>query len=597
MHNYLEEYHNLVDSGEVVVCEKIKQEIAIEKKMFNNVEIRFDIVKASRPLRFIETYCKHHKGDFKGKDFKLEIWQKWMVQSIFGFVWNFDTDEIERQAVALEEELLECEDVFEREHKQIKIIQLRDKIKRNGTRVCSEFMLMIARKNGKTALAAGISLYMLLSDGENSPEVYSVATKQDQASLLYKDSLKMVNQSPDLLKVTKELKQSNTITGLKNDGIFKALSKDHKSQDGLNPSYANFDEVHALRDRNVYDVVVSGMGARKQPLIGMTTTAGHDRGYFFDSQYFYYESILKGVVENLSIRLFIFEQDDAEEINNPVMWRKSNPGLGTINSFSYLSEQVKKALQDPVQKKNVLCKNFNIQVTDNDAFFDEMHCRINPFDEDELFGQYGHIGVDLGPKQDLTIITFLAVSGDLKKPEFRVKQWALFPEATIDEREATDKIPYRQYVDDGVIHLVRGDQVTQHHVREFVEELVKKYKFKVRNAGIDPYRCEELIQLWQDMYGKDFAIATHNQWRKAMSPTIYRLRSHLFNKRVFFNHNLLRVHLASCAADIDKEEMLVLVKLNDNVRIDAAHSLIYAVKAFELFFGVQEQSKEDDEDI
>ena len=202
-------------------------------------------------IDFIEDFCKHSKGSMGGQPFLLELWQKALVSAMFGIV---------------------------------------DKI--DGTRKYQEVILIVGRKNGKSTLAAAIGLYLTIADGELGPEIYSVATKKDQAKIIWLEAKKMIQKSPALRKRMKTL--VSEINSSVNDSVFKPLGRDSDTLDGLNVHGALFDEVHAWKDQNLYDVVVDGTSSRDNPMIFTTSTAGTVRESVFDRLYDEAEMVING---------------------------------------------------------------------------------------------------------------------------------------------------------------------------------------------------------------------------------------------------------------------------------------------------------------
>ena len=240
-YNPIIEYWENIQSGEEVVSDKVRR---VYKKLVQDIfnqdsEWEYNLKRANHAIEFIENFCKHSKGKMGGKPFVLELWQKAMIAALFGFVHKID-----------------------------------------GIRKYRELILIIARKNGKSTLGSAIALYMLLADGEPGPEVVSAATKKDQAKIVWSESKRMVKKSPVLRKRVRTL--VHELISDFNDGTFKPLSSDSNTLDGLNVHCALIDELHAIEDKNLYDVIVDGMTAREQPLSIITTTAGTVREGIFN---------------------------------------------------------------------------------------------------------------------------------------------------------------------------------------------------------------------------------------------------------------------------------------------------------------------------
>ena len=283
--NYIREYYEKISSGEIVAGEKIKKIYGklVSEIDDSNLPFYFDEKKADRPIEFIEKFCKQAEGNL-GEPIKLELFQKAFIQAVFGFI-NRDTH----------------------------------------TRRFNEVMLLMARKNGKTTLLSAIALYMMIADGEGSAECYSVATKKDQASKCFKSACAMRSQSPEIRAIVNKRRTDMYMPSTFSS--FEPLSSDSNTLDGLNSHLVVIDELHAIRDRNLYDVMKQSTSSRRQPLVIMITTAGTVRECIFDDMYAYANNVLDGVVKNDNFLPVLYEQDKEVEWKNIKMWQKSNPAL------------------------------------------------------------------------------------------------------------------------------------------------------------------------------------------------------------------------------------------------------------------------------
>ena len=216
-YNPILEYYQKIIDGEEVVGEKVRK--VYEKLVYDlsdvDSEYEFSSKKANHVIEFIENYCKHSKGKWGGKPVILELWQKALLAASFGFIHKID-----------------------------------------GTRKYREVFLVVGRKNGKSTLSSGVGLYLQVADGEPGAEVYAVATKKDQAKIVWSEAKRMVKKSQSLLKRIKPL-VAELVSNF-NDSVFKPLGSDSETLDGLNVHGALMDEVHAWKDQNLYDVVVDG---------------------------------------------------------------------------------------------------------------------------------------------------------------------------------------------------------------------------------------------------------------------------------------------------------------------------------------------------
>lgn len=399
MTNYILEYWGRVQSGEVVACKQLKQQC---KKIVDELENPrdpwvFDLGRATQPIEFIETFCRHSKGRWIGKKVELELFQKAKLQSIFGFV-----------------------------HKD------------TGFRRCREMFTMVSRKNGKSTEMAALGLYMLVGDGEGGSEVYTVATKRDQARIVFGEASNMRSQSPSLRKHVK--KRKTDLCFPMTFSKFETLASESNSLDGLNSHGIIIDELHAIKDRNLYDVMKQSMSARQQPLLNIITTAGFVRECIFDDIYEYACDVLDGTIEDERFLAFIYELDSRDEWTDFRAWEKANPGLGTIKNYDDLAANVERAKHDPNFLPTVLTKEFNVRETVAGAWLTfEQANNEETLDIEALRDSYGIGGVDLGASTDLTAAVVPIMKPGSEKKYVLVQ--GFMPADTIEQRSKEDKMP------------------------------------------------------------------------------------------------------------------------------------------------------------
>lgn len=363
--NWVLEYWEAIQGGETVSRKVRKVYEGLADRTHNSKGVWvFDNAKANHGVNFIEKYCKHSKGKVGGKPFILDLWQKALVSAAFGFV-HGDT----------------------------------------GLRQYTEVLLIVARKNGKSTLAAALGLYLMIADGEPGAEVYSVATKKDIAKIIWKKARSMVRKSPALSRRIKTLVAE--IKAERYDAIFKPLASDSDTLDGINVHGGFIDELHAIKDINLYDVIADGTSSRDQAMIFITSTAGTLREGIFDRKYDDASKLIEGIegFDDERSLAVIYELDKREEWTDPACWRKANPALGTAKSLDGLKTRVTRAKADPNKVKNLLCKDFNIRETSTEAWlsFDELNNETT-FEVKKLTPppKYGIGGVDLSQSVDLT---------------------------------------------------------------------------------------------------------------------------------------------------------------------------------------------------
>lgn len=507
-----------------------------------NSKWEYDSSKANHAIEFIENYCKHSKGKMGGKPFIMELWQKALVAATFGIV-----------------------------------------SKETGLRKHREVILVVARKNGKSALSSAIGLYLQIADGEPGAEIYAVATRKDQAKVVWMESKRMVNKSPALKKRIKTL--VSELNSDVNESIFRPLGSDSDGLDGLNVHGACLDEVHAWKDKNLYDVVVDGTTAREQPLIFITTTAGTIREAVFDMKYEECENIIKGyddgVYQDESVLPIIYELDNRKEWTDPSCWSKANPGLGTIKKIDQLETKVNKAKANTMLVKNLLCKDFNIRETSTEAWltFEQLNNQTK-FDIEELKPSYAIGGADLSSTTDLTNATVIFMLPN--DSNIYVKQMYWLPEDLLEQRVEEDKIPYDIWLELGLLRTTPGNKVHYKYVTEWFLELRNELDIYIPWIGYDSWSAEYWVEDMKNNFGPQ-SMEPVIQGKRTLSGPMKALGADLEAKKIIYDDNkILKWCLSNTSIDIDKNNNIQPSKgKNQRRRIDGVAGLLNAYVTLE----------------
>ena len=497
-YNPIVEYWEQINAGQVTVGYKINK--TYEKLIYDlnhEDEYFYSPKRANHVIEFIENYCKHSKGKFGGKPVVLELWEKAMLAAIFGFI------DIE------------------------------------GNRKYREAILIVGKKNGKSLIASCVGIYMLVGDGEAGPEVYAIATKRDQAKIIWGEAKRIIRKSRALLKRIKTL-VAELVCNI-NDGIYKPLASDSDSLDGLNVHCALMDEIHQWKNgKSLYDIMADGVTAREQPLIFITSTAGTIREDIYDSKYEEAEKIINGYFDPEGYRderviSFIYELDNRKEWVEPQMWYKANPGLGTIKNLDTLRDKVERAKKNPMLVKNLVCKEFNIRETSSEAWltFEDIN-NIAVFDVTELKPRYGIGGVDLSSTTDLTAAKVIF----MKPNDINIYVLSMYwlPEDLLEQRSREDKIPYDLWHDQGLLRLSKGNKVNPHNVTEWFLEIQRDYDIYLYSIGYDSWSVTMWLDEMKMNFGSDTMIPVI-QGKKTLSAPMKSLGADLSAKRVIYNNN------------------------------------------------------------
>ena len=536
----LVEYFTGIVEGKITAGEKMRltaQRILAD--YYNPGKYHFDEEKANRPIQFIENLCKQPSGKI-GSPLKLELFQKARIQTIFGFV---DDD---------------------------------------GIRRYNEALVMEGRKNGKTSETAALELYMLTADGEGAPQVYNIATMLDQAKLGFNACLKMMKQSPLLSKHLR--KRTADIYFPKNLGFIKALASNTNSLDGLDIHCATIDELSAIKNRDLYDLIKQAMAARVQPLLFTISTNGFVRDGIFDAQYEYATKILKGEAENEHFISFIYELDAVSEWDDESCWEKANPGIDTIKSRDYLRQMVQKAKDDPSFKPTVLVKDFNLIQTSASAWM--RYEDLNNEEKIETKVDYIIGGFDAADSVDLNAAVCLMAKPDDERIYIKSMFW--LPESVFSENDRTglrrerDSVPYRLWAEQGLLRIVPGNRVDKQVIFDWFCELKEEEDLYPRFIGYDPWHIsDELLRKFSAEFGKNCMVPVR-QGTITLSEPMKELAAMLKAKQVVYDNNpILKWCLINTEVKVDVNGNIQPCKSNDSRRrIDGTAALLDAFAVF-----------------
>lgn len=538
------EYYNQIEDGKVTVSRKVQriyQKLAEDLSGSTGADgtmYHYSPSRANHILEFAENYCRHSKGKLGGQLVVLELWEKAMLAAMFGFI----DDEGRRYR---------------------------------------EVVLIVAKKNGKSLISSIVGLYLQVGDGEPGAEVYAVATKKDQAKIIWGEAKRMVNKSPELRKLIKPL--VGEMDCAVNESVFKPLASDTDTLDGLNVHGALMDEVHQWRDgMALYNIIADGTTAREQPMTLITTTAGVVREDIYDNKYEYAAKVIigyddpdAGIVDDHFLP-FIYELDAREEWEDERCWPKANPGLGTIKNIRQLRDKVRKAQQSPDLQRNLLCKEFNIRETSGGSWlsFDDIN-NETLFDVAELRPRYGVGGADLSSTDDLTaacVIFMLPECSDIYViPMFWI------PADLVERHINEDKVRYDIWIDKGWVRTCPGNRINPDAVREWFLEVQSEYDIYLNLVGYDSWSAE----LWVNEMKRSFGDSTMRpviQGKKTLSNPMKMLAKDLQAHKIIYNNNgVLKWCMANTCVDEDRNGNIQPIKSRKPTqRIDGLAALLDA---------------------
>lgn len=503
-------------------------------------DLVFDIKKAQRVVDFIQM-LPYTKGIKAGQKIKLEEWQILdIIYPLFGFYKkNSNGDLVRRYRIAYNE---------------------------------------VARKNGKSELAAGLGLYLAFADKELGAEVYTAATKRDQAKIVWSASEFMKNNSP--LKKYVKTAYSKMIMESTNSK-YEPLGADSKTLDGLNVHGVIIDEYHAHPNSDLYDVLRSAMGARKQPLMFIITTAGFNKNSPCFREREYAVKILEGIVENDEYFVFIATIDDEdiekEDFFREEVWKKANPNLGVSLFIDDFKAMALEAKDMPTKLNNFLTKRLNVWTDSFERWISTDKWNENfryEIKESELIGLSCFGGLDLSSTTDITALVWLFRREDENDWWYDILCRFWIPRENMLERVRRDKVPYDVWVRQGWLQTTPGDVVDY----DFIEAQIKKdfENFEVKELAYDRWNATSIINnLMNDgienlvPFGQGFA---------SMSAPTKELEMLVLKKKINHGNNpILKWMMSNVAIKKDPAGNIKIDKAKSSEKVDGMVALVMAL--------------------
>ena len=391
----------------------------------------YDKQAAALAIAFFEHALVHVKGEWAFQAFRLQPWQRRIVGDLFG--WK----------------------------------------RSDGTRQFRKAYIEVPRKNGKSTIAAGIALYLLFADGEYGADVYSAAADREQAAIVFETAKQMVELSP-LLKPRAELFK-RSIFCAENMGSYKVLSADAYTKHGLNPHGIIFDELHAQPNRDLWDVLNTGMGARRQPLMVMITTAGYDRASICWEQRSYARGVQEGRIDDPSFYTFIAAADESDDWLDPAVWARANPNLGTTVKLEYLQTEAQRAVQSPAYQNTFRRLHLDQWTQQESRWLDMRAWDACSAKLPDLSGRVCYAGLDLASTTDIAALVLVFPPEAEDEPMWLLPFfWA--PEENLAERARRDRVPYEAWRRDGLLFATPGNVIDYDAILEQLKRLGSTYR-------------------------------------------------------------------------------------------------------------------------
>lgn len=436
----------------------------------------FDEKDADRIIWFFSERLRLTEGKWRGVPFRPADWQEWdLLRPLFG--WK----------------------------------------RLDGTRRFRKALICIPKKQGKSPIGAGVALFGLNADREYGAEIYSTATKEDQAKIVWRYAAKMSKLDPILREDVKRFAKS--MTNEYWESIFKPLGRDSETNDGLNIHMAIVDELHAHKTDEVLDIVEQGIAAREQPLILIITTEGYDDTSPLVAERDYAEKILDGRIKNEEYFAYITTVDDPAKWEDPVEWQKANPNLGISVKLEDFQKDFERARDMGSKAIRFKVKRLNIRATAKETWIplEKLKRCAGPVNWEAFKGKRCILGLDVGQVHDLAALCQIFMDErDAERPKDELPRvyWRMFywiPEAGKMERWKVDKVPYPEWVNQGRIIETPGERTRPDYILRKILELGRD--FDVAEITADPNKAADLLTRLSD---EGFTIHQHGQGCTAM---------------------------------------------------------------------------------
>lgn len=492
--------------------------------------IRFDVARANHALGFFPHVLRLNGGQFEGVPFNLHPPQAFIVGNLFGFI--NEVDDCRRFRVAYVE---------------------------------------MGKGNGKSPLVGGIGLLGLVGDGEARAEIYAAATKKDQAMILFRDAVAMVDQSKPLQKNIKKSGKDDKVWNLfhpKSNSFFRPISADD-GQSGPRPHIGLVDELHEHKTPAVINMLSAGRKFRRQPMIIAITNSGTDKTSVCWEYHEFGQQVAAQTAEDDTLFSYICDLDDKEDpFRDESCWIKANPLLGSVITESYLRAEVKQGRGMPSKESSVRRLNF-CQWTESEAPLFEMDtwdaCR-REFSLDMFRDKEVVVGLDLSSVRDLTasVFTLRTDAGVFWWPEFWI------PKEGISKRTDNDKVPYDTWARNGVVRTTPGRTIDKDFVVKDMQKLANSHGFKIRLVVYDRWRIDDFNKACQRV-GVSYEMQEFGQGFKDMAPAVDEMEKSMLAGQLFHNGNpCLRWNVANSIATQDAAGNRKLDKEKATGRIDGA---------------------------
>jgi len=484
---------------------------------------------AEQVCKFIETEMCHNKGEFAGRPFMLERWERKLIGHLFGW-----------------------------------------KHRKTGLRRYRKFFLFLPRKNGKTQITSALGIIFLVADNEPGAEVYAAAADTQQASLVFDEAARIVGHNSNLSKLIKVFPGYKAMKCEVDSGYWRVLSSEAGTKHGLNPSAAIIDEVHAQKKTELMDVLETGMAARRQPIMVYISTADYAGDSPCNRLLDYARNVRDGQIKDQSFLPVIYEaSDDEDDWKSEDLWREVNPNYGISIKPDYFRRQFKKALAEPSFENTFKRLHLNMTTEQEKRWMkmDDWDASGQQIDQCELEGQPCFAGIDLSSSIDISALVL-----------YFPAQCACIPWFWVPAKTADKRIEYQMWAKEGYIKISKGRVIDYSLIRQQINECAKR--FDLRDIAYDPYNASQLVKQLGDEDG--LPVMEFMQTFKSISEPSKELEKLVIShKLIHFGNPVMRWMASNVNAIEDKNGNIKLAKPTKDspLKVDGIIALVMAFGA------------------
>lgn len=546
--DFLQEYTEKVFCGEIVAGTELKRMLKILKADRESGKYIFDTKYSELRIEFIETFCRQGKAPFYNKTPKLMLWQKAFLTALYSF---YRKDE-------------------------------------NGNKGLLRFqkaLLLIARKNGKSALAS-FDGFTELAIGQGGQFICCGSNDDKQASLIFnevKGLSKRAEKTPKRFHCN-----LTTVKNNKNDNEVFKMSARTRDKDGRQISKAFLDEIHNARDNELYMSIWQSMSIAEEPLLIMLTTEGFVNGGLLDKELNYVRSILRGEIEDDTYLAFLYTQDSENEIwQDKRTWLKSNPSLNVVKKESYLEANLNKAKIDKETRMHVLCKDFNIHQNNAQSWlmYEDYMYKTEHFELEDLRGAYMVCGVDLSSTTDMTAVQCVVMKPN-DNTKYIVSKYFIPERKLYDSDDKTAGAKYEEWAQQGLVHICEGNEVDTDEVVNWIEYLVIDCGINLFKCGYDVRLSKSFVNAMITRLDGKSTLEIIPQASKFLSEPTKLLEADLKARIVNYNENPVNQWCFSNAQiKLDQFGRIMIIKIQEQARrrIDGAVALVIAYATLRMY--------------